>query len=424
MNDALKSGSVDAVLTVEPFITRIKNAGNGDVAALYAADLARTDPIISYVASRAFAEQHPDVIKAFRASIEEAAPIVNSDREKASQSIATFTKMPIDLVRLTRPDVSMPELKGSDFDHDNPRLVSHFGEDQEPWRIPSAKLKRPREVISGPPGPPQCGRTIPHTAFTLIKDAERPVLFQPFFNPTGGRVQATRRSKGKSRLRNNSVSGGEDKPRDCGDSVPPRFRPRFPSSLEDVRPPSHATLGTLETSCALGLYGGGITSWDAARSIGGLHVSNASWRVSGSADLRLCSCGLCGRSRRGDRRGRGRCWRSRRRRPGWGSRGWGRRGRGRQFDDQSPALLPRLRLLSLSSSPPPLLSLLGRALNGGWVSPRRRKALLERGCRRIGLPDSPASLNENQRMSDVVTSAAARAVGCVACFRGRLRPGP
>src|SRR5271166_1687442 len=261
MNDALKSGSVDAVLTVEPFITRIKNAGNGDVAALYAADLARTDPIISYVASRAFAEQHPDVIKAFRASIEEAAPIVNSDREKASQSIATFTKMPIDLVRLTRPDVSMPELKGSDFDHDNPRLVSHFGEDQEPWRIPSAKLKRPREVISGPPGPPQCGRTIPHTAFTLIKDAERPVLFQPFFNPTGGRVQATRRSKGKSRLRNNSVSGGEDKPRDCGDSVPPRFRPRFPSSLEDARPPSHATLGTLETSCALGLYGGGITSW-------------------------------------------------------------------------------------------------------------------------------------------------------------------
>jgi NitT/TauT family transport system substrate-binding protein len=115
MNDALKSGSVDAVLTVEPFITRIKNAGNGDVAALYAADLARTDPIISYVASRAFAEQHPDVIKAFRASIKEAAPIVNSDREKASQSIAKFTKMPIDLVRLTRPDVSMPELKGSDF---------------------------------------------------------------------------------------------------------------------------------------------------------------------------------------------------------------------------------------------------------------------------------------------------------------------
>ena len=35
-SDALKSGSVDAVLTGEPFITRMKNAGTGAVAARYA----------------------------------------------------------------------------------------------------------------------------------------------------------------------------------------------------------------------------------------------------------------------------------------------------------------------------------------------------------------------------------------------------
>ena len=72
----------------------------------YDADLARTDPIISYAASRDFAEAHPDVVKAFRASIEEAPPIVNADREKASRSIAKFTKMPIDLVRLDRDPTS------------------------------------------------------------------------------------------------------------------------------------------------------------------------------------------------------------------------------------------------------------------------------------------------------------------------------
>ena len=114
-SDALKSGSVDAVLTGEPFITRMKNAGTGTVAVRYLLDLNRTDPILSYVSTRAFAEQHPEVIKAFRESIEEGAKIVNSDRDKASQSIAKFTKMPIDLVRLNRPDVSQPELKGSDF---------------------------------------------------------------------------------------------------------------------------------------------------------------------------------------------------------------------------------------------------------------------------------------------------------------------
>src|SRR5271165_2064604 len=156
-------------------------------------------------------------------------------------------------------------------------------------------------------------------------------------------------------------------------SLPPSPSATLPASLVDARPLSHATLGTLETSCALGLYGGGITSCGAARTIGGLHVSNPSWRVSGSADLRLCSYGLCGRSRRGDRRGRGRCWRSRRRRPGWGGCGWGRRGRGRQLDDQSPALLPRLRLLPLSSPPPPLL-LLRRALNRRLGSPPEKES--------------------------------------------------
>jgi NitT/TauT family transport system substrate-binding protein len=114
-SDALKSGSVDAVLTAEPFITRMKNAGTGTVVARYVQDLGRTEPIISYTSTRAFAEQHPDVIKAFRASIEEAAKIVNSDRDKASESISKFTKMPIDLVRLSRPDIAQPELKGSDF---------------------------------------------------------------------------------------------------------------------------------------------------------------------------------------------------------------------------------------------------------------------------------------------------------------------
>jgi NitT/TauT family transport system substrate-binding protein len=99
----------------EPILSRITKAGNGEVAALYAADLARHDPIIFYAASRKFAEGHPDIIKAFRAAIDEAAPIVNSDREAATQSIAKFTKMPIDLVRQTRPDVAKPELKGSDL---------------------------------------------------------------------------------------------------------------------------------------------------------------------------------------------------------------------------------------------------------------------------------------------------------------------
>ena len=115
MSDALKSGAVDAVLTGEPFITRMAKAGTGEVAARYVADLARSEPVISYVSTRAFAEKNPEVVKDFRAAIEEAAAIVNSDREKTSEAVAKFTKLPIELVRISPANLTHPALKASDF---------------------------------------------------------------------------------------------------------------------------------------------------------------------------------------------------------------------------------------------------------------------------------------------------------------------
>ena len=57
MMDIVKSGSVDAVLTGEPFVTRMTNAGLGTVGARYAAELGRTEPIIFYAASREWADE-------------------------------------------------------------------------------------------------------------------------------------------------------------------------------------------------------------------------------------------------------------------------------------------------------------------------------------------------------------------------------
>lgn len=109
--DIIKSGGVDAVLTAEPFVTRMTNAGLGSVGARYAVELARTDPIIFYAASREWAEKNAATVKKFRDAIAEAAVIVNSDREKASASIAKFTKQPLDLVNATPPNQSEPSLK-------------------------------------------------------------------------------------------------------------------------------------------------------------------------------------------------------------------------------------------------------------------------------------------------------------------------
>jgi NitT/TauT family transport system substrate-binding protein len=111
MADIIKSGGVDAVLTAEPFVTRMSNAGLGTVGARYGAELGRTEPIIFYAAARDWAEANPDTVKKFRAAIAEAAVIVNSDRDKASASIAKFTKQPIELVRANPPNQSEPVLK-------------------------------------------------------------------------------------------------------------------------------------------------------------------------------------------------------------------------------------------------------------------------------------------------------------------------
>jgi len=110
MNDVLKSGTVDGVLTAEPFIARMTAAGTGTVAARYATDLARTEPIIFYAASRDWAEKNPDTVKRFREAIAEGAAIVNADREKASASIAKFTKQPLELVSMVPPNHSDPVL--------------------------------------------------------------------------------------------------------------------------------------------------------------------------------------------------------------------------------------------------------------------------------------------------------------------------
>jgi NitT/TauT family transport system substrate-binding protein len=115
MNDILKSGAVDAVLAGEPFITRMSNAGTGTAAFRYLQELNRSEPVIFYAASRDWAGKNPEAIRKFREGIAEGAKIVNSNRDKASESITKFTKQPLDIVKMFPPAYSQPELKAADL---------------------------------------------------------------------------------------------------------------------------------------------------------------------------------------------------------------------------------------------------------------------------------------------------------------------
>lgn len=115
MADVVRSQAVDAVLTSEPIVSRMLQANIGTVGARYAAELNRTDPIIFYAASRAWATQNPQAVAAFRAAIREAAEIANADDEKANTSIANFTKQQIELVRSVRRSRQQPTLVANDL---------------------------------------------------------------------------------------------------------------------------------------------------------------------------------------------------------------------------------------------------------------------------------------------------------------------
>lgn len=112
MADVMRSRAVDAVVSSEPTVKRMTNAGVGTVAFRYAAELDRNEPIILYAASRAWAQQNSQAVAAFRAAIAEGAVIANTDEDKAVAAVAKFTGQQADLVRSVTRNLADPNLNG------------------------------------------------------------------------------------------------------------------------------------------------------------------------------------------------------------------------------------------------------------------------------------------------------------------------
>lgn len=115
MPDVMRAQAVDAVVSSEPTVTRMTNAGVGAVAFRYAAELDRKDPVIFYAAARAWAEQNPQAVAAFRAAIAEGAVIANNDEDKAVAAVAKFTGQQPELVRSVTRNLADPNLKPEDL---------------------------------------------------------------------------------------------------------------------------------------------------------------------------------------------------------------------------------------------------------------------------------------------------------------------
>jgi NitT/TauT family transport system substrate-binding protein len=98
--DLLRGGSIDAVVTADPFMSRITDSGAGYVASYYSTFLAEGKHTILHAAKREWVQKNPAAAKAFREAVQEGAAFMqqpkNNDAVRAS--IGKYIKLPPEVI--------------------------------------------------------------------------------------------------------------------------------------------------------------------------------------------------------------------------------------------------------------------------------------------------------------------------------------
>lgn len=106
--DMLKGGSVDAVISADPFMSRITETGAGYVASYYSTFLPEGQPTIVYVARRDWAQKNAAAVRGFQQAVQEAGAFIqnpkNNDAVRAA--IGKYIKLPPDV--LAKMQISPP----------------------------------------------------------------------------------------------------------------------------------------------------------------------------------------------------------------------------------------------------------------------------------------------------------------------------
>jgi NitT/TauT family transport system substrate-binding protein len=106
--DLLRGGSIDAVVTADPFMSRVTDSGVGYVASLYTTFLPEGNHTILYVAKRDWVAANAGATKAFRDAVIEAAAFIQQPKNDAAvrASIGKYIKLPPEV--LAKIQISPP----------------------------------------------------------------------------------------------------------------------------------------------------------------------------------------------------------------------------------------------------------------------------------------------------------------------------
>ena len=94
MEGILKSGSVDAVVAIQPFMARIIGTKAGELLSMFIRDMPAGMSITVFASKKAWAEKNKDAIKAYRAGFEEGSAYAHANPDEARAIVAKFLKLP------------------------------------------------------------------------------------------------------------------------------------------------------------------------------------------------------------------------------------------------------------------------------------------------------------------------------------------
>lgn len=106
--DLLRGGSIDAVVTADPFMSRITDTGAGYVASYYSTFLPEGQPTIIHTARRDWVAKNPAAARAFREAVVEAAGFMQQARnaDAVRAAIGKYIKLPPEV--LAKVQISPP----------------------------------------------------------------------------------------------------------------------------------------------------------------------------------------------------------------------------------------------------------------------------------------------------------------------------
>jgi len=116
MRDLLSAKTVDAVVAVNPFIGQITGSGAGYIAVALAGEIPSGKPVIMYVTTREWAEQHKTELAAFRAGIVDGAKFVVAEPDRTKEDANRYAKLPPQVLKVAQLSDQVPHIDTNDLD--------------------------------------------------------------------------------------------------------------------------------------------------------------------------------------------------------------------------------------------------------------------------------------------------------------------